>query len=70
MHVLLDRDQRVVVLFFAGERVQFVGIGKLRADLDEIMDDSFERFFFTPEFLGMLGVVPDVGVFELGVDLL
>lgn len=33
-------------------------------------DDIFQRFFFTSEFLGLFGIVPDIGVFQFGVDLL
>jgi hypothetical protein len=33
------------------------------------MYNALERFLFPPQFLSMLGVVPDGGVFEFGVDL-
>jgi hypothetical protein len=32
------------------------------------MDHVFQRFFFLAEFLRAFGVVPDLGVFERGVD--
>jgi len=32
-------------------------------------DDGLERLLLAPEFLGALGLVPDVGVLERGVDL-
>jgi hypothetical protein len=28
------------------------------------MDDRFQAFLFTPQFLGMLGIIPDFGAFE------
>jgi hypothetical protein len=32
------------------------------------VDHVFQRFLFLAEFLRALGVVPDLGVFECGVD--
>jgi hypothetical protein len=31
-------------------------------------DDAVEQFFLFAQFLGALGVVPDAGVFQAGVD--
>jgi len=33
------------------------------------MDHVFEGFLFAAEFLRAFGVVPDLGVFQCGVDL-
>jgi hypothetical protein len=44
-------------------------VGQLTAQAVEHHDHVFERFLFLAQVLGALGVVPDGGVFEGGVDL-
>ncbi len=64
-----DGDDGVLVLFLACHLEEVTRIGELAVDLDEGVDDRFQRFLFLAEVLGPLLVVPDVGVFQFGVDL-
>jgi len=68
VHVGLDRDQRVVVVFAARHVEQLAAVGDLRVDLDQPLDDVLERFLLPAELLGPGRVVPDVRGFELAVQ--
>ena len=61
--VFFDRDQRIVVVFFARHRKQVVGVAQIGIDFGEREDDRFQRFLFLAQVLGALLVVPDGGVF-------
>lgn len=69
MGIGFDREQRVFVVFFACHVQQVAGITQSAADVRQRVDNIFERFFFFAQVLGALGVVPDCGIFQLGVDL-
>jgi hypothetical protein len=47
---------------------QIVGIAQVGIERGEGQNDAFQRFLFPAEGLGMLGIVPDVGIFEFLVD--
>ncbi|OGA16002.1 MAG: hypothetical protein A3H32_13665 [Betaproteobacteria bacterium RIFCSPLOWO2_02_FULL_63_19] len=64
-----DRDQGGIVAFRAREREQVGGIAQPSVDAAYRCDGAFELFFFAPQFLGALRVLPDVGVFEFASDL-
>jgi hypothetical protein len=49
-----DGDDGVFVLFLAGHLEQVARIRQLAVDLDEGMDDRFQRFLFLAEVLGPL----------------
>ena len=65
--VLLDGCQRGVVVVRVGQLEQLVGVLQTGLDPPQGVDDIFQRFFLAAQILGMLGVVPDVGVLEFGV---
>jgi len=66
--VLLDGRQGGVVIVGAGQLEQLARIVQPALDVGQGPDDGLEAFFLAAQVLGMLGVVPDVGVFQFGVD--
>jgi len=68
-HVSGDRVQRVVVGFALGQFEEFGAVLQASVDLAQIEDDALEQFLLAAEFLRLLLVVPDFGVFEFARDL-
>jgi len=48
--------------------VQLAGVEQFAFELGQCLDDGFEGFLFAPQCLRVFGVIPDIGVFELGID--
>jgi uncharacterized membrane protein len=69
MGIGFDREQRVFVVFFACHVQQVAGITQSATNRRERINNVFEGFFFFAQILGALGIVPDLGIFEFGVDL-
>ncbi|MNI50095.1 hypothetical protein D3C73_1047380 [compost metagenome] len=65
--VFLNGFKRGIVVVGLGQFEQFVGVGQARAKTGERFHHVFQGFLFTAQVLGVLGVVPDRRVFELGV---
>ena len=70
MSVGFDGDQGVGIVFFACHFQQVAGVLQPGVNRRQGIDDGFEGFFLFAEVLGALGVIPDFGIFEFGVDLL
>jgi hypothetical protein len=68
VHVGLDRNERVVVVFAARHVEQLAAVGQLGVDLDQPVDDILQRFLLTAELLRPGRVVPDVRGLELAVQ--
>ncbi|MBB5216959.1 hypothetical protein HNQ49_003663 [Parapusillimonas granuli] len=64
---MLDGQQGGFVIIGRREFEELVGVFKAGGDLGQRADDVFQVFLFAAQILGVLGVVPDIGVFELGV---
>jgi len=64
----LDREQGFLVAFFLAHGKQFAAVVDAALDFFQHQHDVFQRFFLAPEFLGALGVVPDLGIFHLLVE--
>jgi len=56
------------VIFLLGEIQQFMGLGKFGGETGQGADLGFQARALTPQFLGALGIVPDVGLLELALD--
>jgi hypothetical protein len=65
---MFERFERGVVAI--GQFEQFLGIGEAGTQFRQGLDDRVQVLFFTSELLGVRGVVPDTGAFQLGVDYL
>jgi len=65
----LDGDKRVFVAFVARHVQQLGGVAQPRMNRGKRFDDRFEGFFFFTEVLRALGIFPNLGVFEFGVNL-
>jgi hypothetical protein len=57
-----------VVVFLAYHVEQLAAVGGLLVQVFQGDDDAFQELLFLAQFLGVLGVVPDVGVFEFPGD--
>jgi hypothetical protein len=66
--IAFDADQGFFVILAAGKLEQFGGIGQLLVDIDQRQYDAFQQFLLLAQFLGALGVVPDLGIFEIAVQ--
>jgi hypothetical protein len=66
--IAFDADQGFFVILAAGEFEQFGGIRQFLVDVDQRQYDAFQQFLFLAQFLGALGVVPDLGIFEIAVQ--
>jgi uncharacterized membrane protein len=69
MRIGFHGDQSVIVVFFAGHVQQVAGITQSGTNRCERIDNVFKGFFFFAQILGTLRIVPDLGIFELCVDL-
>lgn len=68
--VVVDRFQRIVVLFFLCHFEKFGRVIQAGFDPGEGKNDVFKGFFFLAEILCLFRIVPDVRVFQFGVYLL
>mmetsp|Transcript_53742 Transcript_53742/g.126656 ORF Transcript_53742/g.126656 Transcript_53742/m.126656 type:complete len:295 (+) Transcript_53742:1791-2675(+) len=66
--VFLDRQHAGLVAVFAAHREEFGVVGQRGGQVLDGVDHRFELALFLAELLGALGVVPDVGVLQRGVD--
>jgi len=64
----LDGDQCVVIALGFGDLGQFGGVAQACFDTLNAVYDLIKLLFFATEFLRLLGVIPDVGRFELAID--
>ena len=64
-----NRFDGVFVFFFTCHLEQVTRVAQLGIDLDQGMDDVFQRFFFFAQFLGAFRLVPDFRVFQFAVNL-
>jgi len=64
---VLDGFQRGVVAIGQRQFDELARVGQAAAQFGQGFDDVFEGFLFTAQVLGVLGVVPDGRVFELGI---
>jgi hypothetical protein len=69
LHILLDRLGGRGVVLLLGQRQELAGFGDAVCDLVQGRDDLLEPGALAPELLGLLGSVPDRGIFQLAVDL-
>ncbi len=65
--VMFDRRQGGVVVIGGGQFEEFLRVRQAFGDVRQGMDDAFQVFFLAAQILRVLGVVPDVGAFQLGV---
>src|SRR5690606_20144684 len=65
-----DRLQRGVVIVFLCQLEQIACVAQALSNLTQRMNDIFQAFLFTAKILRVLGIVPDVGVFQFGIDYL
>jgi len=61
-------EQCFVVAFLAGHVEQILRVAQIGIERGQGQNGAFERLLFPAEALGMLGVVPDVRIFEFLVD--
>ena len=62
------RDHAGVV--FVARKIKKLGhVVQARVDAPEGLDHRFETRAFTPQFLRPLGLVPDIGLLKLAIDL-
>ena len=66
--VSLDGFQRGFVVVFGGELKEFARIVQTLGDPCQGVDNVLEAFLLAAELLRVLGIVPDVGAFEFGID--
>jgi hypothetical protein len=69
VRVCFHCHQSIFILLFARHSKQVAGIAQIGIDFGEGVDNRFQRFLFLAQILCSFLVVPDVGVFQLGVDL-
>jgi len=55
-----DRAQRVVVVLGLRHLEQLGSVLEAAVDVAQVENDAFEEFLLAPEFLRVLGVVPDL----------
>jgi hypothetical protein len=67
--ISLDSDERIFVAFVARHVEQLGGVAQPRMNRGERFNDRLEGFFFFTEILRALGIFPNLGVFEFGVNL-
>jgi len=66
--VVLHAFERGVVVLAAGEREELAGVGKPGVDLLDGAQRLLEGAAFLAELLGLLRVVPDLGILERADD--
>jgi hypothetical protein len=64
----LDGLQAGLVALVLAHLIQLGVVGQLAREVVQRDHHAVEGLFLLAQFLGLLGVVPDVGVFERGVD--
>jgi len=64
--VALDRAEGGIVVLVARELEQRLRVAQAARDAGEAADDGVELLLLLAEFLGALGIVPDLRVLELG----
>jgi hypothetical protein len=62
--VALDRLQRRVVTFVAGELEELLRVAQAPVDGGQAADDGVELLLLLAELLGALRIVPDLGILE------
>jgi len=61
-------EQRVFVVFVAGQIVQILGIAQVFIECDQRRDDTVQQLFLATQALRALRIVPDLRIFEFLVD--
>ncbi len=69
LEVRLNLGDCVFVVLLGGKVQEVGGIVETGRQLVESYDNGFERGAFLSKRLGSLGVIPDVGLFELALNL-
>ena len=67
LDVLAHGFNRVPIFFRHGELEELRGVVQARGQTLEAADDVVEELLFLADFLGVFGVVPEVGILDLTV---
>jgi hypothetical protein len=65
----VDLFQHAFIALFLDHGKEFIGFINAGFKVDNGVNHRFEARTLLAQFLGMLGIVPDIGVFQFATDL-
>jgi hypothetical protein len=66
--ITLDGNQCLIIVLRPGDLRQLDAVAKATIQFVDGQDNTVKLFFFPSQVLSVLGVVPDIGSFELTID--